>query len=149
MSREWCYKNIKPRIIAEVFLEDKTGLQSNGMVDYKLFMFNGELNFIMTCTERSSKGPLRNYFEADWSPLVRQGIPMENETSEVIPKPKNLSKMVEIAKTLSEDTRLLRVDFYEVNGELYVGEVTFFTLGGFKNYVPSVYNEIFGNNLKL
>lgn len=148
LSREWCYKDIQPKIIAEELLEDHGELQKNGLIDYKVYVFNGKPDNIMTISGRNEHGLLLNYYEKDWSPLVRNGIKATHESVE-IPKPVNLDKMLEIAEVLAKDTHLLRVDFYEVNGKLYVGETTFFSLGGFMYYSPVEYNEIFGNEVEL
>lgn len=148
LSREWCYKNIRPRIIAEALLEEETELQKCGLVDYKMYVFNGKVNCMMTISGRNRQGLQLNYYEKDWTPVVRKGIAATHESTE-IPKPVNLEKMIEIAEKLSGDTKLLRVDFYEVNGKLYVGELTFFSLGGFMYYSPTEYNEIFGSEIDL
>ena len=88
-----------------------------------------------------------DFYDLDWKPMPferhypRSGIN--------IIKPKNYNKMIELAESLSKDIPFLRVDFYEVNGKIYFGELTFFPGAGFEEFTPESYDELFGSWIEL
>ena len=136
---------MKPRIIAEQFL-------SNGdrdLSDYKVHCFNGEPKVVLVCEGRfSDKGMTEDFFDADWTHLdVRR--PAHPNDPELIQKPAQLDEMLEISRKLSADIPFLRVDFYIVQGQLYVGELTFFPASGFQKFEPEEWDFIFGSYLEL
>lgn len=143
-EREWQYKNIEPKIIAEAYLEDAAG----ELFDYKLMCFNGKVK----CTYvRSGQGAAESiritFFDNNWNRLhFCNNYP--NDEREFA-KPANFKKMIEIAEKLSKDISYLRVDFYEVKQKLYIGEMTFHEYAGNNRLVPEIYNEILGSWIKL
>ena len=145
VGREWPYKNIKPRIIAEQYLEDRSVSE---LSDYKMMCFNGQLRFTLVCQNRySDEGLHETFFDNDWKPMpFKRKNPL---CSGNVPKPVNFDEMKKFAETLSADIPFLRVDFYEVNGRIYFGELTFFPGDGFEPFVPDSYDEIIGNWLVL
>lgn len=138
-NREWVYKNIKPRIICEEYLGDN-------IVDYKLYCFNGEPRYWFVATDRKA-GVKADYYELDWKKAPFRWIyPPLNSPPQ---KPQNSDKMIELSKMLSKPFPFVRVDFYEINGKIYFGELTFFHGSGFGWYEPREYNEYLGQLLKL
>lgn len=146
-SREWCYKGLKRRIIVEPLLHDGKGLY---LTDYKFFTFNGEPKFFYTTSGRGTLGGLKeDFFDIEGNHMEFSQAGYLNRGSEYPKPPVNLSKMIEFSRILAKDTYHLRVDFYEISGKLYVGELTFFDGGGFCNFVPLKYNRILGDLIDL
>lgn len=143
--REWPYKNIKPMIICEKFLVDESGTD---LKDYKVMCFNGEPRCILVASDRySSTGLKIDFYDMNWNLLpFKREKPRSNKQ---ISKPKSLSRMIEIAKILSKNIPFVRVDFYEVNGHLYFGELTFYPGAGFEKFEPEEYDYILGSWLQL
>ncbi|MDZ5003282.1 hypothetical protein GNF43_07885 [Clostridium perfringens] len=141
-GREWVYKNMKPRIICEKYLEDRNG----ELLDYKVYCFNGEPKFIQVDVDRFGNHT-GNYYDINWNDMPFQ---YDDENSgRIIDKPKNLKEILDISRDLSKEFPHVRVDFYEVNGKLYFGELTFFTASGTAKFKPEKYDEIVGSWLKL
>lgn len=145
LHREWPYKNIRPKIICEKYLVDSSNEE---LIDYKLMCFNGEPKCILVASGRHSLTGLKiDFLDLEWNVLpFKREKPRSNKK---IPKPKTFDKMVKIAKILSKDIPFVRVDFYEVNGQLYFGELTFYPGAGFEKFEPADYDYILGNWLKL
>lgn len=125
-SREWPYKNIKPRIIVEEYLCDENG---DYPLDYKLFCFNGKMQLFKVDYDRftdhkanyyNRNGEFQNFGEYWYKP---------DETID-LEKPEKFEQMIEIADKLSVGIPFLRVDFYYVYNQIYIGELTFFPAGG-------------------
>lgn len=129
VGREWPYKKIKPRIIAEEYMTDTP--DSKDFTDYKFSCFNGYADSVMLCLDRSSGKPKFYLFDKEWK-LVRCN-PAGKEAPEdfTIPKPEKMDEMFEIAEKLSEGIPYVRVDLYLSNGQIYFGELTFFPQSGF------------------
>ena len=145
-AREWPYKNVKPRIICEKFLQD--GVYSQ-LIDYKLLCFNGEVKCIFLISNRFSKdGYNVDVYDMHWNliPLARRHHP---NSREMISKPKSFDLMLVLAKKLTKDFTFMRVDFYDVNGQLYFGELTLYPGAGFEEFVPEIYDDILGGWIKL
>lgn len=144
-GREWPYKNVKPCIIAEQFLE----AGEDGLIDYKFFCFNGEPKFLYV-----SKG-LDNHETAsisfmtmDWqfAPYGRNDFKPFSELPE---KPLNFDKMVEFAKKLSSGFDFLRVDMYSINNKIYFSELTFYPSAGYMPVSNPEHDLEVGNMLVL
>src|SRR5699024_15490 len=141
--REWVYKDVTPRIIAEKFMVKNDG---NGLDDYKFFCFNGEVKAMFVATERSTNVKF-DFFDPDFNRLpLKQHYPNSNKN---LKKPKNLNDMLEIAKILSKDMPHVRVDLYNDNGKIYFGEMTFYHFSGARKFEPEKYDEIFGSWIDL
>ncbi|WP_174734428.1 ATP-grasp fold amidoligase family protein [Mesobacillus harenae] len=141
-GREWVYRDIKPRIICEKYLEDSSG----ELRDYKVFCFNGEPRMIQVDLGRFSNHR-RNLYDPQWN-LMPFRINYENSETEV-EKPNSLQSMIRIAGELSKDFPHVRADFYDVNGKLYFGELTFFHESGTGKFEPEEYDRIIGDWLTL
>ena len=145
-SREWPYKNVKPRIIIESYLDDGINTQLN---DYKSMCFNGKAKCSFVCTERDDKelGLAVTFFDLDWNKM-----PFERHyrsSNKKIDKPKNYQKMVELSEKLSKNIPFVRVDWYEIKGKLYFGELTFYPGAGFEEFTPEEWDYKLGEMLKL
>ena len=130
VHREWPYKNVKPRIIAEEYMEDQIG----ELIDYKVYAFNGQCDYVMVCFDRIKGETKFIYYDRNWNikkEFSKDGIKYGDTIK--IEKPKNLGKMFEFAEILSKNIPFVRVDFYESNGNLYLGELTFYPSAGFDN----------------
>ena len=144
-SREWPYKNVRRRIIAEEFLEDtKTG----ELRDYKFFCFDGVVKALFVATDRQKREePYFNFFDADYNELdLKQGHPKNPVPPE---KPLCFEEMKEVAAKLSKGMPHVRVDLYEANGKVYFGEMTFYHFGGMVLFEPNSWDNTFGDWLKL
>lgn len=141
---EWPYKTVRPRIICE------KNICTNGedLKDYKWFCFNGEPKIILIASNRNSNEETKtDFFDMDFNHLpFRSG---HNNSDAPVEKPVLFDKMKEIAKTVSSGYPHMRVDLYEVNGNIYFGEVTFFHWGGFVPFEPIEWDYRIGNMLTL
>ncbi len=129
ISREWPYKDVPRRIIAEEYLSE---LGSNEILDYKMYCFHGEPKLTVVCSNRFSKtGTRMNFYDIDWNPM---GIHFGHypPVSTEFPRPETYEEMLRLATELSKDCPFLRVDFYEIKGRLYIGELTFFPGAGIR-----------------
>lgn len=145
IGREWPYKSVRPRIIAEQLLVDPSG---DELKDYKLMCFNAEVKCTFVCSNRDSAGGLCiNTYDRQWQPLPfgreNPRNPVETE------KPVCYEKMVELAQTLSRNISFARVDFYEVDGRPFFGELTFYPGSGMKRFVPESWDDTLGQWLRL
>lgn len=125
--REWPYKNIKPRIIVDRFLDDHTG---NELRDYKWWCFNGVPAY-MYCTIKG-KDVFENFYDMDFQPVaIDHGFPRHQPEFE---RPTNFELMKELAAKLSKDIPFVRVDFFDVDGNVYFGEFTFYDWAGLRPF---------------
>ncbi len=130
-EREWSYKNIKARILAEELLVDK---DREDVLDYKFFCFDGEPKLIQVDIERSTNHR-RNLYSVDWKYIDASiGYPSAPEC--LIKKPGALQEMLECARKLSKGIPHVRVDMYYVNSKVYFGEMTFYHGGGYEHISP-------------
>ena len=144
-SREWPYKNVKPRIIIEPYLEDKV---YNELRDYKFFCFNGKVKLMFIASNRQGEGD--TYFDFFDDKFKHLNIKNVHPMNPSIPdKPKGFDKMKELTKILSKDNRMMRVDFYEVNGKIYFGELTLYHWSGFSPFTPEEWDEKIGKFITL
>lgn len=142
-TSELHYTKIKPRIIAEKYLCDENGLMPK---DYKMYCMNGKVNCILVCSERDNKLKL-SYYDNNWNRLKYE---KEEWSSKIdIEKPKNLNKMISIAEDLSKDFPFVRVDFYNDNGNIIFGELTFTPACSCAPYYNNYGNNYLGKQLKL
>ncbi len=144
--REWPYKDVKPRIIAEQYMEDtKTG----ELRDYKFFCFDGEVKALFIASDRMAKGEETkfDFFDENYKHLpFTNGHP----NADILPeKPVCFEEMKRLAAKLSKGIPHVRVDFYEVDGKVYFGEMTFFHWSGMTPFVPEEWDYRFGSWIKL
>lgn len=143
--REWPYKKVKPRIFAEKYLAEL----DEDLKDYKFFCFNGVPRLMFIASERQSETSETKF---DFYDMEFNHLPIINghpNSSQEIQRPRNFERMKELAAVLSKDIPHLRVDFYECNGQLYLGELTFSHWGGFVPFEPQQWDEILGSWLIL
>jgi len=146
IGREWPYKDVKPRIIAEKYMED---CETRELRDYKFFCFNGEPKALFVATDRQTPGEevKFDFFDMDYAHIdVRNG----HQNARALPKkPQQFELMKELAAKLSKDIPHVRVDFYEVDGKVYFGEMTFFHFSGFVPFEPDEWDYTFGSWIAL
>lgn len=145
-AREWVYKDLKPRIIAEQYMEDS---RSEETVDYKFFCFNGEPKYLYISENLSNHSLAAISFydmELNRAPFKRTDF-KEIMNEPIFPK--TIEKMKEFARILSKNHPLLRVDFYEFNEKIYFGELTFFTAAGYMPIEPEEWDYKLGEMIEL
>lgn len=139
-------------IVAEKLMLDSKGKLPN---DYKLMYINGNLEFIYCSVDRTGLN-VRHLYDRNWNRI--DGILLENATEEKykkymatpsVPAPKSLAKMIEIGDLLSKDFPVVRLDFYDCEGELFFGEVTLHHGGGFDRFYPDYMDEEYGRKIQL
>lgn len=146
-TREWPYKYVKPRIIAEQYMVDE---KTQELRDYKIFTFNGQPKVMFIAAGRQKKETSMTYYDirdGRFSRLdISWGYPASNFEHE---RPSTLKEMIDAATILSQGTNELRVDFYEINGRMYFGELTFFDGSGFTKFEPEEWDKQFGSWIDL
>lgn len=144
-GREWPYKNVVPKVIAESYLEDK---EHSDLRDYKFFCFNGEVKFFKIDFGRLTEHHA-NYYDPNGNilPFGEKFFPPVPEADIQIPQ--NLHDVEELAMVLSKEFPFCRVDFYDVNGKIYFGEITLFPTSGFEVYIPDEWDYKIGEYLTL
>lgn len=145
-AREWPYRNVKPCIIAEQYMEDT---MTKELRDYKFFAFDGVVKSMFIAADRhnENKPTTFDFFDTEFRHLdLRHGHPNAETQPE---KPKNFELMIELTEKLAKGFPHVRVDFYEVNGKVYFGEITFFHHSGFTRFDPEKWDLVFGEWLKL
>lgn len=142
--REWPYKNVKRRIIAEEFLEDAN---ANELVDYKVLCFNGEPKIVEVHKGRFNGQHTTDNYDIFWNKtdIEQYDLP---KSDEIMPKPAFLEEMLRLSKLLSKDLVHVRVDWYFANNRLYFGELTFFDGSGFNLFCGDA-DELLGSWIKL
>lgn len=148
MGREWVYKNIKPRIVAEQYMEDT---ETKDLRDYKFYCFGDVVDCVLVCVGRERGNTKFYFFDKNWNLKRYNKLGKEAPADFTLPKPKNIDKMFDIAKKLSvaSGAPFLRVDLYNVNGKIYFGELTFYPDCGMdRNRLPET-DEYFGSLVDL
>lgn len=143
-SREWPYKNIVPRIIAEQYMVDESEIE---LKDYKIYNFSGVPELIQVDFGRFTKHE-RNLYTTKWEYIDEQ-IEYPTDRNRLISKPENLEEMLSCARKLAEGIPSVRTDFYSINGKVYFGEITFYQEAGFGRFESEEYERKLGNLIKL
>ena len=143
--REWPYKAVKPRIIAEKYMTD--GNQTQELTDYKIHCFNGVPKVILVCRDRF-KDMSEDFYYTNWEhiPVKR---PLHRNSDTPINKPQELDEMLCLAEKLSKDIPFSRIDFYTIEKKVYFGEITLYPATGMEKFEPEKYDKIFGDWLIL
>ena len=143
-GREWPYKDVKPRIIAEEFLD----MESEENAEYKMFCFDGNVKYALVCTGLGHSAQRTNdFFDKDFNHLdVIKGLP---NTKKVLKKTEAYDEIVELSEKLSVNIPSIRVDFYVIDGRVYFSELTFFHESGFYPWHPAEFDTILGNEIIL
>lgn len=146
MGREWPYKDVKPRIIAEQYMKNSNAVDE--LSDYKLMCFNGKLKCSFTGTDRYSKSGLKiTFYDAKWNKLsFERHYPSEKIG---MTKPRTYEEMVFLAEKLSEKIPFARIDFYEIDGKIYFGEITLYPGSGLEEFKPASWDKTLGDWIQL
>lgn len=139
---EWVYKDIRPKIFIETFLDD------NGRVplDYKFFCFSGRVEFILMTFDRH-EDPFEKHFDRDFTPLdLWNGC---RQYPGRVDRPKNFAQMLDVAEKLAGGFDFIRVDLYNVDGQIFFGELTSYPGGGLARFIPREYDFVFGKKWKI
>ena len=142
-KREWVYKNITPRIVCEEFLESNTEW---GLLDYRIFCFNGKPTYIQV-DYHGAQGQTRNFYDIRWNRIPLTSYFPSNPQEE--PPPPCLDEMLRLASSLAKDIIFARIDFYYHNGNVLFGEITFYPSAGFTHFDPIEADYEWGKQLKL
>lgn len=146
-GREWCYKDCQPRILAERLIPRN---DVNDLPDYKFFCFGGKVFCLYTMTDYTDNhenGKL-GFFDRDFKQLPYYRLDFSPIT-EPIPKPACFDEMVTTAEALAKDFPHVRVDFYDVRGQVVFGELTFYNASGYTKFTPDEFDYIMGEQFEL
>lgn len=136
---EWAYKNIRPTIMVESFLDDDGRVP----LDYKFFCYQGKAKFLQMNFDRFGD-PYEKFFDRDFNPLD-----FWNGTKQYpkrVPRPDNYEELIHLAEAVSEGIDFIRVDLYDLSNRIYVGELTCYPAGATVPFVPRSYDFLFGEN---
>lgn len=145
-NREWPYKNVHRKILAEEYMEDK---KTGDLRDYKFFCFDGEVKALFIATDRQTEGEETkfDFYDAEFNHLpFTNGHPNASIRPE---KPDTFEEMKDIARILSKGFPHIRIDLYDINGKVYFGEFTFSHWSGMVPFVPEKWDRVFGDWLHL
>ena len=143
--REWPYKDVPRRIIAEKYMLDESGYE---LKDYKFFCFNGKVECFKVDFDRFTSHKA-NYYDRNATLLPFWEVVCPADYSKIFDKPENFNNMIEHAETLSKDIPFARIDFYNINGKIYFGEITFFPAAGMGKFHPEIWDLKLGEKIKL
>ncbi|MEZ8109569.1 ATP-grasp fold amidoligase family protein [Vibrio splendidus] len=146
-GREWGYENIKSRVIVEALLPRN---KDNDLPDYKFFCFNGKAEYLYTMVDYVDDHDAGrcSFFDTDFVKLPysrSEYKPIDRD----IEKPQCFNEMVELANVLSKDFPHVRVDFYDINGRVVFGELTFYNASGYTRFNPDEFDFIMGSKFLL
>lgn len=150
LGREWPYKNVSPKIIAEKYMKNSISSDDeDGMVDYKFYCFNGKAKFAYISQNLDNLQLARISYvtlDAEAAPFKRA----DYRAFDVLPpKTNQWKKMLELAEVLSKGIPFVRVDFYDVDDKIYFGELTFFPGGGYTKLYPEEWDYKLGQLISL
>ncbi len=145
-SREWPYKDVKPRIIAEQYIEDNN--KEGFLTDYKFFCFNGKMKCMYVSVNSHTAKQKIQFFDRNYNllPIRRDDYLVFDEIPK---KPNHLDDMIKIAEQLSRNIPHTRIDFYYIQNRIYFGEITFFTGSGFIPFSEKKWDYKLGSWIKL
>lgn len=152
--REWPYKNVKRRIIAEQYMEDR---ESEDLIDYKFYCFNGEPIYCQVIRDRRSKETI-DFYDVDWNHMSFVGLNPIAENSLVsivkngitqVVKPYKLEDMLSICSKVASQIPFVRVDLYSIQSKVYMGEITFYPASGIGVFSPQEWNYKLGELISL
>ena len=156
--REWPYKNVRKRVIAEKFMipKDKVNDPTYDLTDYKFFCFGGEPCYCQVIRDRHTRESI-DFYDMEWNhqsfvglnQKAPDGTPAIANGITPVGKPKHLETMKEICRTLSANIPFLRVDLYVIDGKVYFGELTFYPASGIGFFKPKEWDEKLGNLIDI
>ena len=147
-TREWPYKNVKARIIAEKYMSD---VSSSDLIDYKFYCFGGRAAYCQVITNRSVDETI-DFYDRQWIHQPFIGLnPKAHNSVELQKKPEDYEKMIDIADYLSTQigSRFVRIDLYYINKKIYFGEITFFPNGAFGSFAPIEWDLKLSDMIKI
>ncbi len=144
-GREWPYKDLKPRVIAEQLLESES---ENGLDDYKVLCFHGEPKLIEVHSGRYTTHHTMEYYDTNWQRKdIQQTRYQMAEIPQMMPSP--LAEMLELSAELSKDFIHIRVDWYIIKSQLFFGELTFYDASGLVSFKDEKWDYEFGSWINL
>lgn len=146
------YMRIEPRLIIEELLHnDAESLKhSTSIIDYKIWCFNGKAHYIWACCNRTKTGVDVMTYDREWNAHPEYSrFNQEYREGQLIPKPKNLDKMLAYAEKLATPFPCVRVDLYNLDGKIYFGELTFTSLGGLMDFYSDEFQLLAGSKIDL
>lgn len=146
VGREWAYENDYPR---RIIIEDLIGSNETDLIDYKFFCFHGKVSYIYGLSDRDMGQSVRlGVYNREFEKL---NVSRNDERSQDIslPKPLNFDKMISIAESLSKDFPHVRVDLYNIAGNIYFGELTFYDGSGYMTFTPDSFDEEMGKHFDI
>ena len=146
LGREWPYMKVKPRIVVERLLEDKTHI-NDAVNDYKIFCYDGKPEYVICISDRYTDHCNHLVYDTEWNKVrvASEGARIDEDA----PKPENLDEMLKIASKLSEDFPFARIDLYSVEKKVYFGEITFYPWSGYMEFEPDEFDFVLGEKFKL
>lgn len=151
-TKEWQYKKIRPCVIVEKLLQTKDG---NIPLDFKLHCLNAKVRMIQVDVGRGTENHYRNWYSKDWErepykwSSSKENGKFTDPSDEEVPKPESLDKMIALSEVLAEPFAYVRVDWYDVDGQLFFGEMTFHHDGGNKPILPEEWDAKLGALVNL
>lgn len=146
-NREWPYKNVPRKILIEKFVPQ---LGNDESIEYKVTCCDGKVKFITVCTGPAHEEPERrhnDHFDTEWNRINFEVV--FSKSPYPIKKPSMLKELIEMSEKLAEGLPYLRVDWYDVDGDILFGELTFYTWGGACVFKPWSFNEVLGSWITL
>lgn len=144
-GREWVYDNQKHRIICDKYIDSSS---TNGLIDYKFFCFNGKVSHLIVISDRFTSEKL-DLYDCEWNRMSVFQSDCPNQSRNNLPKPKNFESMISMAQKLSKGFPHVRVDFYNIDGNIIFGELTFFSGSGYYIFTPDSFDFELGQQFVL
>ena len=150
-SAELHYTSIKPLIYAEMLLENSDASISSSIIDYKIFCQDGEPSCIWLCANRTAESVEVATYDLQWNFHPEWSAPSGHYklSRRLFEKPKNFERMLQIARILSKDFPQVRVDLYNLDGQIYFGELTFTSAGGVMDFFTEDWLTQMGQKVSL
>ena len=146
--REWPYKGVRPRIMAETYIQEST-LSNEGLKDYKFYCFNGEPLFCQVKSHEGGKDCI-DLFDMEWQLLPFTGVNPKQQNAQNPPcKPINYETMILLATKLCGVAAFTRIDFYNIEGRIFFGEITFYPASGMGVFTPKQYDSKLGQLINV
>lgn len=144
-GREWPYKNVEPKILAEKYLEN----EDKQLTDYKFYCFDGQPEYCQVIRNRFTEETI-DFYDMEWNLMPFVGLnSVAKNGMDPATKPLKLDLMINICRQLSKDQKFMRVDLYNVCGKIYFGEITFYPASGFGFFRPEEWNVLLGKKIVL
>lgn len=149
--REWPYKDVKKRVLAEKYMVPKDMVNNPiyELSDYKFFCFNGEPKYCQVIRDRHNKESI-DFYDMNWRHQEFVGLnPAASNGINPVPQPLLLDDMICICHKLSKNMKFVRIDMYVIDNRIYFGEITFYPASGMGLFNPDKWNEELGNLISL